>query len=152
MAKVAHHGWVTFNLSQSHFYTKLGQRRVRQSPRAHRLRIFATNGTRIADESGRLAAAQQTYVGWALFGMKFSRDSLLDRKGSFTTAPLRLLRVTKAGAFYAIIAFVIGFILGTIRVLLLVPRLGETTAASLKRPSCLLRVGSSAAGAWIGSM
>jgi hypothetical protein len=21
MAKVAHHGWVTFNLSQSHFYT-----------------------------------------------------------------------------------------------------------------------------------
>jgi hypothetical protein len=75
-----------------------------------------------------LAAAQQIYAGWALFGMKFSRDSLLDRKGSFTTAPLRLLRATKAGALYAIIVFVIGFILGTIRVLLLAPRLGETTA------------------------
>jgi hypothetical protein len=47
--------------------------------------------------------------------MKFSRDSLLDRKGSFTTAPLRLLRATKAGALYAIIVFEIWFILGTIR-------------------------------------
>ena len=64
--------------------------------------------------------------------MKFSRDSLLDRKGSFTTAPLRLLRATKAGALYAIIVFVIGFILGTIRVLLLAPRLGETTAVIIE--------------------
>jgi hypothetical protein len=79
-----------------------------------------------------LAAAQQIYAGWALFGMKFSRDSLLDRKGSFTTAPLRLLRATKAGALYAIIVFVIGFILGTIRDLLLAPRLGETTAVIIE--------------------
>jgi hypothetical protein len=98
------------------------------------LRIFATNGTRIVDESARLAAAQQIYAGWALFGMKFSTDSLLDRKGSSTTAPLRLLRATKAGALYAIIVFVIGFILGTIRVLLLAPRLGETTAVILEAP------------------
>jgi len=32
------------------------------------------------------------------------------------------------GAVYAIIVFLIGFILGTIRVLLLAPRLGETIA------------------------
>jgi hypothetical protein len=69
--------------------------------------------------------------------MKFSRDSLLDRKGSFTTAPLRLLRATKAGALYAIIVFVIGFILGTIRVLLLVPRLGETIAVIVEAPIML---------------
>jgi hypothetical protein len=69
--------------------------------------------------------------------MKFSRDSLLGRKGSFTTAPLRLLRATKAGALYVIIVFVIGFILGTIRVLLLAPRLGETTAVIIEAPIML---------------
>jgi hypothetical protein len=68
----------------------------------------------------------------------FSRDSLLDRKGSFTTAPLRLLRATKAGALYAIIVFVIGFILRTIRVLLLAPRLGETTAVIIEAPIVLV--------------
>jgi hypothetical protein len=52
----------------------------------------------------------------------------------FTTAPLRLLRATKAGALYAIIVFVIGFILWTIRVLLLPPRLGETTAVIIEAP------------------
>jgi uncharacterized membrane protein len=46
-----------------------------------------------------------------------------------------VFRTTEAGALYAIIVFLIGFILGTIRVLLLLPRLGETTAvSSLKHP------------------
>jgi hypothetical protein len=39
-----------------------------------------------------------------------------------------VFRTTEAGALYAIIVFLIGCIFGTIRVLLLVPRLGETTA------------------------
>jgi hypothetical protein len=58
--------------------------------------------------------------------MKSSRDSLLDRRGPFTTALVQVFRATKAGALYAIIVFLIGFILGTIRVVLLAPRLGQT--------------------------
>jgi hypothetical protein len=69
--------------------------------------------------------------------MKSSRDSLPDRMGSFTTALVRLLRATRAGALYAIIVFVIGFILGTIRVLLVAPRLGETTAVIFEAPIML---------------
>jgi hypothetical protein len=48
-----------------------------------------------------------------------------------------VFRATKAGALYAIIVFVIGFILGTIRVLLVVPRLGETTAVIIEAPIML---------------
>ena len=48
-----------------------------------------------------------------------------------------MFRATKAGALYAIIVFLIGFILGTIRVLLLAPRLGETTAVVLEAPFIL---------------
>jgi hypothetical protein len=44
---------------------------------------------------------------------------------------------TTAGALYAIIVFLIGFILGTIRVLLLAPRLGETTAVLVEAPMIL---------------
>jgi hypothetical protein len=44
---------------------------------------------------------------------------------------------TEAGALYAIIVFLIGFIFGTIRVLLLVPRLGETTAVIVEAPIML---------------
>ena len=58
MAKAARHGRATFNLSQSRIYIKLGQRRVRQPPGAHRLRIFATNETRIVHESARLGEYQ----------------------------------------------------------------------------------------------
>ena len=42
-----------------------------------------------------------------------------------------------AGALYAITVFSIGFILGTIRVLLLAPRLGETTAVIIEAPIML---------------
>ena len=48
-----------------------------------------------------------------------------------------MFRATKAGALYAIIVFLIGFILGTIRVLLLAPRLGETTAVIVEAPVML---------------
>ncbi len=42
-----------------------------------------------------------------------------------------------AGALYALIVFLIGFILGTIRVLLIAPRLGETVAVILETPVIL---------------
>jgi hypothetical protein len=45
-----------------------------------------------------------------------------------------VFRATEAGALYAIIVFLIGFIVGTIRVLLLAPRLGETTAVIVEAP------------------
>ena len=48
-----------------------------------------------------------------------------------------MFRTTEAGAFYAVIVFLIGFILGTIRVLLLVPRLGEMTAVIVEAPIIL---------------
>jgi hypothetical protein len=69
--------------------------------------------------------------------MKFSRDSLPDRTGPFTTALVRVFGATEAGALYAIIVFLIGFILGTIRVLLVAPRLGETTAVIVEVPMML---------------
>ena len=69
--------------------------------------------------------------------MRSSRDSLPDRTESFTTALVRVFRATKAGALYANIVFLIGFILGTIRVLLLAPRLGETTAVIAEVPVML---------------
>jgi len=50
---------------------------------------------------------------------------------------LRAVWWTTAGALYAIIVFLIGFILGTIRVLLVAPRLGETTAVILEAPMML---------------
>ena len=69
--------------------------------------------------------------------MKSSRDNGPDRTGSFTTALVRVLRATEAGVLYAIIVFVIGFIVGTIRVLLVAPRLGETTAVIIEAPIIL---------------
>jgi hypothetical protein len=48
-----------------------------------------------------------------------------------------VFQATKAGALYAIMVFSIGFILGTIRVLLLAPRLGETTAVIIEAPIML---------------
>ena len=69
--------------------------------------------------------------------MKSSRDSLPDRTEPFTTPLVQVFRATKAGALYANIVFPIGFILGTIRVLLLAPRLGETTAVIAEVPMML---------------
>jgi hypothetical protein len=43
-----------------------------------------------------------------------------------------------AGVIYALIVFLIGFIFGTVRVLLLAPHLGETLAVSLKAPVMLI--------------
>jgi hypothetical protein len=49
----------------------------------------------------------------------------------------RIFRAIEAGALYAITVFLIGFILGTIRVLLLAPHLGETIAVILEAPLML---------------
>src|SRR5262245_49583676 len=69
--------------------------------------------------------------------MKSLRDSLLNATGSFMTPSRTVFRATKAGGLYAIIVFLIGFILGTIRVLLVAPRLGETTAVIIEAPIML---------------
>ena len=66
--------------------------------------------------------------------MKSSRDRLLYKASPFTTALVWVFRTTKVGALYAIIVFLIGFILGTIRVLLLAQRLGETAAVLVEAP------------------
>jgi hypothetical protein len=44
---------------------------------------------------------------------------------------------TAAGALYALVVFLIGFIFGTVRVLLLAPRLGEIPAVVLETPVML---------------
>ena len=69
--------------------------------------------------------------------MKCSRDRLPDTRGTVRDHSRTVFRATKAGALYAIIVFVIGFILGTIRVLLVAPRLGETTAVIIEAPIML---------------
>jgi hypothetical protein len=48
-----------------------------------------------------------------------------------------VFRATKAGALYAIVVFLIGFILGTTRVLLVVPCLGATIAVIVEAPIIL---------------
>ena len=63
-----------------------------------------------------------------------------------------MFRATKAGALYAIIVFVIGFMLGTIRVLLVAPRLGETTADIIEAPIMLAASWFVCPGTRIGSM
>jgi hypothetical protein len=45
-----------------------------------------------------------------------------------------VFRATKAGALYAILVFLFGLIFGTIRVLMVAPHLGETTAVILEAP------------------
>ena len=64
--------------------------------------------------------------------MKSLRDSLPNTTGSFMTPSRTVFRAIEAGALYAIIVFVIGFILGTIRVLLVAPRLVRRLASSSK--------------------
>jgi hypothetical protein len=86
---------------------------------------------------GTYGLAESTHGSSFPMAMRSSRDSLPDRNGPFTTALVRVYRATEAGALYAIIVFLIGFILGTIRVLLVAPRLGETTAVILEAPMML---------------
>jgi hypothetical protein len=49
-----------------------------------------------------------------------------------------MARATNAGALYALIVFAVGFVLGTIRVLLVAPHLGETAAVFLETPFMLV--------------
>jgi hypothetical protein len=70
--------------------------------------------------------------------MKSLRDSLPDTTRRFTTALVSYgVPGDQAGALYAIVVFSIGFILGTIRVLLVAPRQGETTAVIIEAPIML---------------
>ena len=69
--------------------------------------------------------------------MNSSRASLPDRDGTIHDRSGSDDPGNRAGALYAIIVFPIGFVLGTIRVLLLVPRLGGTTAVVLEVPFML---------------
>jgi hypothetical protein len=48
-----------------------------------------------------------------------------------------IFRAIEAGALYAITVFLIGFILGSMRILLVAPRLGETTAVIFEAPTML---------------
>jgi hypothetical protein len=48
-----------------------------------------------------------------------------------------MMAVLKAGATYFAIVYVVGFLLGTMRVFLLVPRVGETVAVLLEAPVIL---------------
>ena len=69
--------------------------------------------------------------------MRCSRDRLPDTRGRLAIHSRLVFRATKAGGLYAIIVFLIGFILGAIRVLLVAPRLGETTAVIIEAPMML---------------
>jgi hypothetical protein len=69
--------------------------------------------------------------------MNSSRASLPDRDGTIHDRSGSDDPGNRAGALYAIIVFLIGFILGTIRVLLLAPGLGETAAVMLEVPIML---------------
>ena len=48
------------------------------------------------------------------------------------------MQILKAGALYFALVFGAGFVLGTVRVTLLVPRLGETTAELMETPIMLV--------------
>lgn len=43
----------------------------------------------------------------------------------------------RAGIFYFVIVFTVGFVLGTVRVFLIVPRFGETNAVLLELPAII---------------
>lgn len=59
-----------------------------------------------------------------------------------------LLSLTKAAVAYALAVFAIGFVLGTIRLLLLGPRLGATIAVSVEMP-LILALSWYVCGAWM---
>lgn len=59
-----------------------------------------------------------------------------------------LLSLSKAAVAYALAVFAIGFVLGTIRLLLLVPRLGATIAVSVEMP-LILALSWYVCGAWM---
>jgi hypothetical protein len=54
------------------------------------------------------------------------------------TRPHQISPILKAGIFYFVIVFGAGFVLGPVRILLIVPRLGARTAELLEAPLMLL--------------
>jgi hypothetical protein len=69
--------------------------------------------------------------------MNSSAGSLPDKRDRSRPLSSEVFRAIEAGALSAITVFLIGFILGTVRVLLLVPRLGETTVVMVEVPFML---------------
>jgi len=61
----------------------------------------------------------------------------MHREATGLEADSRLIRPALAGVVYAILAFSVGFALGTIRVLLVVPRVGPTVAVLCEMPVIL---------------
>ena len=61
--------------------------------------------------------------------------------------PQVLVRILKAGALYFGVVFAAGFVLGTIRVIWVVPRLGERTAELIEAP--LMLAATIVAARWI---
>jgi hypothetical protein len=59
-----------------------------------------------------------------------------------------MMRIVKASAAYFAVVFGTGFVLGTIRTLWIVPRLGNRTAELLEAPFMLVAIW--LAGGWIG--
>jgi hypothetical protein len=55
-----------------------------------------------------------------------------------TESPQRYLQILKGGALYFALVFGAGFVLGSIRVLLVVPRFGERTAELMETPVMLV--------------
>ena len=66
--------------------------------------------------------------------MNSSPDTSPDR----TKRPQRTTQILKAGTLYFALAFGAGFVLGSIRVLWVVPRLGERTAELMETPIMLV--------------
>lgn len=66
------------------------------------------------------------------------REALSEHDTGPTERQRAVMQVLKAGAFYFVLVFGAGFVLGPIRILWLVPRVGERTAELMETPIMLV--------------